>query len=635
MLCAKIILLEVLRYTRKNNMCGIAGYTGKSVEGVLCKMSALLAHRGPDATGYDNTKDIHLVHRRLKVIDLESGMQPMKTTDEQLIVIFNGEIYNHRELRSELESKGHKFQTDHSDTEVLLHGFREWGESLPERLNGMWAFCIYDKERERLFLSRDRFGQKPLFYTQTREGLVFASELTAVAAHPAVSTNISTNSLQKYFAYGFIPHPHTIYEGVFKLAGGFNLTFDLVSSKLSTKRYWSYEIEPDYSLLKCNQNDLAEELLSLLSQATKRRLESDVDLGILLSGGIDSSAIAALASKHADTVSTFSIGFDRKSYDESPYSTRVAELIKSKHYLNTVTIDKTFESLPYVLSQLDEPQGDDSLLPTYLVCKTARESVTVALGGDGGDELFSGYEPFKFWRWARRYNIYLPKQIHAGVNFLTSHIPASNNYMSLSLKLKRFFHASGLKMEVWIPALMSPLRINDIIDLLGEDTDIDSIYSEAIESWNNCKSKWVGDKITQYYVDYYLQDDILAKTDRASMMNSLELRSPFLDIDLANFARKLPHQLRIKGGTTKYLLKKALEPLLPRDILYRGKQGFSPPTGDWFANGSLAINSIDNGIINMNTAKHLLSEHKKGNNDNRLFLWNQLALDYFLQRGNE
>ena len=613
-------------------MCGIAGYTGEFIEGVLDNMSTSLSHRGPDATNTFNTQEVHLAHTRLKVIDLESGAQPMTTQDKRLTVIFNGEIYNHKKLRKELENKGHKFQTNHSDTEVLLHGYREWREELPNKLNGMWAFCIYDKELKTIFISRDRFGQKPLYYTHIREGLVFASELSAIEKHPFSQTNISTLSLQKFFAYGFIPHPHTIYERVHKLPGGHNLTYNINNSKLSIKKYWSYNIEPNYNLLDKNKAELYEELRTLLSQATKRRLESDVELGILLSGGIDSSAIAALAAKEVDKLSTFSIGFDNKSYDESSYSTQIANLLNSDHHLSILTLEKTRDSLAEVLSRLDEPQGDDSLLPTYLVCKTAKEKVTVALGGDGGDELFSGYEPFKFWRWARRYNLYLPSLAHKGIEMLTNIIPASNQYMSLSLKLKRFFHASSLKMPVWIPALMAPLQLNDIAELFADEIEIDNIYSEAIECWDGCKSNWVGDKITQYYVDYYMQDEILAKTDRASMLNSLELRSPFLDIDLADFARKLPHQLKIKNGTTKHILKKALEPILPKEILYRSKQGFSPPTGDWFANGSLKLRGANELFHNDQTATRLLSDHQHKVNDNRLFLWNQLTIEYFLDR---
>ncbi len=612
-------------------MCGIAGYTGEHIAGVLTRMSNAMAYRGPDAANFFNTKGLHLMHRRLQVIDLESGAQPMSTADNQLTVIFNGEIYNHRELRKLLEDKGHSFCSDHSDTEVLLHGYRQWGEELPEKLNGMWSFCIFNSEEETLFISRDRFGQKPLYYTQTATAFIFASELGGIEAHPLCSREISELSLQKFFAYGFIPHPRTIYKNVRKLPGGHNLSYNLQTKRLTIKRYWHYEIEPDYSLLQ-RKEELQEELITLLDRATARRMDSDVPLGVLLSGGIDSSAVAALASRHTENLATFSIGFDADSYDESAYSDRVAELLNSRHHPTRLTLEHTRDYLPEILSRLDEPQGDDSLLPTYLVCKNAREHVTVALGGDGGDELFSGYEPFKFWRWARRYNIYLPQALHRAVNSLTGRIQASHRYMALSLKIKRFFYASGLSMPVWIPALMAPLQLQDISELFDKPLALEDIYSEAISCWNNCRSRWVGDRITQYYVDYYLQDEILAKTDRASMLNSLELRSPFLDIELADFARRLPHQLKLHAGTTKYILKKSLEKILPHDILYRPKQGFSPPAGDWFASG--ALNLRDRVCPAEKPAKiaQLLEEHKSYKHDNRLFLWNQLTLGYFMDR---
>ena len=615
-------------------MCGIAGYTGRFTDGILEKMSTALAHRGPDACGFFNIPSVHLVHRRLKVLDLESGTQPMSTADNLLTVVFNGEIYNHKELRRELEQKGHTFHTNHSDTEVLLHAYREWGEYFTTRLNGMWAFCIFDQQQNQLLLSRDRFGQKPLYYTHNNGNLIFASELSGIEQHPQAVTDISETALQKFFAYGFIPHPHTIYRQVHKLPGGYNLVYNLTDSQLRLNRYWKYTLEPDYSLLKVSQDDICTELRHLLAKATNRRLESDVALGILLSGGIDSSAVATFAAKSNPEISTFSIGFDQKSYDESAFSTRVAHQLKTRHHLKTLTLEHTRNDLPAILQQLDEPQGDDSLLPTYLVCRTAREKVTVALGGDGGDELFLGYEPFRFWRWGRRYNIYLPDCLHRFIENLTRKLPRSDRYMSRNLKLQRFFHASGLKMPVWVPSLLAPLHLQDIADLFNQNIELDELYSEAIASWNNCQSQWPADRISQYYVDYYLQDEILAKTDRASMLNSLELRSPFLDIELADFARKLPYQLKVKHGTTKYILKKALEPLLPKDILYRGKQGFSPPTSTWFSNGSLSLQGRQIVGINSGKTEQLLQAHKDGFSDNRLFLWNQLALEYFQQRIN-
>ena len=462
----------------------------------------------------------------------------------------------------------------------------------------------------------------------------FSSELSALTLHPEVEKNICPQSLQKYFAYGFVPHPRTIYQHINKLPGGYNLNYNLKTNTYTTEKYWSYVLSPDKSLLKRDSRELNEKTEELLKKAVKRRLQADVDLGILLSGGIDSSAIAAFASREKNSLKTFSIGFTSSSYDESTYSSKVARMIKSDHTLQKLDIDQTIKLLPDLLQRIDEPQGDDSLLPTYLVCKLAKEKVKVALGGDGGDELFCGYEPFRFWRWARRYNLYLPGITHQAVNKLINLIPASNQYMALSLKLKRFFHASSLKMKVWVPALLAPLQLKEIIELTNIETNLEDLYSEAIVSWENCHSNWAGDKINQYYVDYYLQDEILAKTDRASMLNSLELRAPFLDCELADFTRTLPWQLKVRMGTTKYILKQALRNILPDDILFRGKQGFSPPAAAWFQKERLQINQFKTSLLNSQAAEKFFQKHRQQTDDHRRFLWNQFALENFIKANN-
>lgn len=612
-------------------MCGIAGYIGKTIDGVLGKMSSTLHHRGPDSSGEYIVQPVHLAHTRLAIIDLPQGVQPMHTIDSMLTVIFNGEIYNHKELRLELEDAGHTFITDHSDTEVLLHGWREWGKELPTKLNGMWAFAIYDKNSNKLFLSRDRFGQKPLFYTLQDNNFVFGSELTALKKHPGISCNNDEMSLKKYFAYGFIPHPRTIYQNIFKLPGGHNLTLDISSMKFSIEKYWEYKIEPTTEIPNNPLESWGEELRELLSEAVKRRLMSDVPLGVLLSGGIDSSAIAAFASQHTDNLQTFSIGFKEKSYDESPYASRVAKMLGTKHHLSMLSVGDTKNFSQFVLENMDEPMADDSLLPTFMVCKETRKKVTVALGGDGGDELFAGYEPFRFWHLARRYNIYLPRTIHRAVESLVSLIPASQNYMALSLKLKRFFHASGRGMKFWVPALLAPLSIDEISDLTDSKNDINEIYSEAIKSWEGCASNHHVDRMTQYYVDYYLQDEILVKGDRASMLNSLEVRCPFLDINVADFARKIPAKYRIQKKITKYILKKALEDVLPHEILYRSKQGFSPPTGKWFQNNEASFFSDSPRYGKSDFLTRALNDHQANRNDQHLYLWSQLVLDTYLR----
>lgn len=610
-------------------MCGITGFAGDGDDACLDRMTDALTHRGPDERGVYRDGRLALGHRRLSILDLAQGQQPMTTVDGRLTVVYNGEIYNHRELRADLEAHGHVFRTDHSDTEVLLHGWREWGTHLPERLNGMWAFAVYDRDEKLLFLSRDRFGQKPLFYHHHGDTFVFGSELDALGAHPAVPRAIDPVSVQKYFAYGFIPAPRSILRNVCKLPAGHNALYRLRESTLTVQRYWQFRPEPADTLPPGGEAEWCEELRHHLRNAVRRRLMADVPLGILLSGGIDSSAVAAMASGDRETVHTFSIGFQERSYDESPHAARVARHLGTDHTLSMLSQEDVRAHGLSVLDRMDEPMADDSLLPTYLVCREARKRVTVALGGDGGDELFAGYEPFGVLHWARRCRDYLPRPVHAALEALIGCLPASPRYMSLEFKCKRFFHGALCRDALWIPVWMSPLFPEDVAELLAEPVDPESLYEEAIQAWEGCPSPDPIDRATQYYIDLYLQEEILVKGDRASMMNGLELRCPFLDIDVVNFARKIPAAYRLRGGTGKYLLKKALEPLLPRDILYRSKQGFSPPTGHWFRDGSLAFEKTERTAAEATFLETALAAHRNGKRDHKLYFWAQLALDRF------
>ncbi|MFP5238390.1 MAG: asparagine synthase (glutamine-hydrolyzing), partial [Acidobacteriota bacterium] len=395
-------------------MCGICGFAGLGDRAALEAMNARQAHRGPDGAGFwqHARRNVGFGHRRLAIIDVASGAQPMSTADGGLTVTFNGEIYNHAELRAELEAKGHRFQTHHCDTEVLLHGYREWGEALPERLSGMWAFCIHDAGRDRLFLSRDRFGKKPLYY-HLRPGLfAFASELTALLEHPEVPASVSPLALKKYFAHGFIPAPNSLYEGVLKLPGGHNLSVDLADFSGRVSRYWAYRVEPMETLPRDPEAEWAGQIRELLDKAVARRLMSDVPLGVFLSGGVDSSSVTALAVRHADGLRTFSIGFEEASFDESAHSLRAAGLYGTIHQQDTLGLNKALDLLPDLAARLDEPMGDSSLLPTYLLCRQTRPHVTVALGGDGADELFAGYDPFKALAAAEAYARLCPKPVH-------------------------------------------------------------------------------------------------------------------------------------------------------------------------------------------------------------------------------
>ncbi|GHS97388.1 asparagine synthetase B [Planctomycetales bacterium] len=608
-------------------MCGIAGYCGAEREAVLEKMAAALAHRGPDGAGFYHDRRVHLAHRRLAVIDLSAAAaQPLSTAGGELTVVFNGEIYNHRELRRELSGRGHRFQTDHADTEVLLHGYREWGANLPEKLDGMWAFAVHDRTARRLFCSRDRFGKKPFFYTRQNDVFAFASELTALRAHPDLTFVIDPLSRQKYFAYGFIPAPRSLYRSVAQIPAGHNLTLDLTDLSLRVAPYWDYVVEPQ---AVADEPRLTAELLDVLTRAVKKRLAADVPVGVWLSGGIDSSALAALAARQG-RIATFSIGFTETSYDESPFAATVARHLNSDHHLTRVTEQDALRENAALLQKLDMPFADDSLLPTYLLARATRQHVTVALGGDGGDELFGGYEPLRYWQWAWRYRRYLPRGLHPAAAWLADRASARRHYLALSFKLRRFFRASGQSPKIWIPALLAPLTVAEIADLLGDAAPWEEIYSEAIAAWDSCASPHPVDKMTRYYVKLYLPDQLLPKVDRASMFNSLEVRSPFLDRDVADFARRLPAAYLVKnglfgGGASKYLLKKALRGILPEEILTRPKQGFSPPAAQWWRTGELTLPPLRYGKPAF--AARALAEHRSRRRDWNLYLWAQLALE--------
>jgi asparagine synthase (glutamine-hydrolysing) len=610
-------------------MCGICGFAGPGDEAVLTAMNTRLAHRGPDGAGtYHHSADnLYFGHRRLAIVDLASGAQPMTTVDGELTVTFNGEIYNHAELRRDLETRGHRFQTDHCDTEVLLHGYREWGADLPGRLSGMWAFALHDATHGELFLSRDRFGKKPLYY-HARPGLfAFASELSALAAHPGVPRDQDLAALRKYFAYGFIPAPSSLYSGVYKLPGGCNLSVTLADASVRLSRYWSYRVEPMDSLPADPEGEWGEQLRELLALAVKRRLMSDVPLGVFLSGGIDSSAITALAARHVTGLRTFSVGFAEASFDESAHSLRAASLFKTLHHQDTLSLDKALDLLPDLASRLDEPMGDSSLLPTYLLCRETRKQVTVALGGDGADELFAGYDPFKALAWAERYAALCPRPVHQALRLLAARLPVGHSNMHFSFKVNRFLAGLSSPKQLWNPVWLGPVEPAALSELFATPCDPEEVYSEAIQAWDEAQSPDLVDKTLEFYAKLYLQDDILVKVDRASMLCSLEVRAPFLDAAVVDLARRIPHGFKFRRGVGKYILKKALTPLLPADILHRKKKGFGAPVGHWFQEGRLTLSDVRlPSALDARFTARMEQEHREGRADHRLLLWNLWVL---------
>lgn len=598
-------------------MCGIAGFVGAGGSADLQRMTRRLTHRGPDAEGYFEKADagVFLGHRRLSIIDLAGGAQPMVSADGSFAIIFNGEIYNHPELRRELLGKGHVFATDHSDTEVLLHAWREWGEGMLSRLNGMWAFAIHDSRTGGLFLARDRFGKKPLYYFYRNGTFAFASELTALLEHPLAPRNQSEIARVKFLAHALIPAPHSAIEGIFKLPAAHHLTLAPGSESPRITRYWRYTLEPEES--GKSESALASELLEILTRAIRRRLVADVPLGIFLSGGLDSSTIAALAAREIQSAKpqTFTIGFKEPSFDESSFAARVADYLKTEHHTDTLGLDAALEVMPRIFDLLDEPQGDGSLLPTWLLCRFARRHVTVALSGDGGDELFAGYDPFRALRMAGLYSKMVPRPLHKALRLLAARLPVSHANISLDFKIKRTLRGLDHPSRLWNPVWLGALEPSELARLTDSRFSIEEIYSEAIEAWESCSVQNPVDRTLQFYTEIYLQDGILAKADRASMMNSLEVRSPFLDIEVANFARRLPHHYKLRSKTTKYLLKRAVEELLPHDIIYRSKKGFGTPVGSWLRSGRIAPEA------NSPMLREKLSAHLAGKSDERLYLW--------------
>jgi len=628
-------------------MCGIAGFVGTGDRGVLQRMTDAIRHRGPDAEGLwiDEPKGVHLGFRRLAIVDLAGGSQPMWTADGQLGVIFNGEIYNHAELRAELEKLGRVFRTDHSDTEVLLHGYAQWGDKFVERLNGMWAFVIYDRARQRLFGSRDRFAKKPFYYFHENGTFGFASELNALRQHPSCPREISRLSLKKYFAYCYIPAPRSIYERVWKLPGGHSLSLDLTTGTLKTWMYWEFVLwnpierlmrKDEAAMIKYGDTaQLEAGIVEALERAVKCRLMSDVPLGVFLSGGIDSSAIAALAARHMGEgqLNTFSIGFSDPTFDESAYARLVADRIGAKHHHQALELDDAARLAPELVAQLDEPLGDGSLLPTYLLSRFTRQHVTVALGGDGGDELFAGYDPFRALKKAALYRKLVPKPIHAGIRHLAAMLPVSHANISWDFKIKRTLMGLSYPSPLWNAVWMSALDPRELRQLFHEPTDLEEVFSEALEAWDHCAHRNLVDRALQFWTNLYLRDGILAKVDRASMLCSLEARSPFLDRDFVDLARSIQWPLKLHGGETKWILKRALSKLLPREIVYRPKKGFGMPIGRWlresrfeFAHDA-ARPHMDAGFAGRKVLAHI-----GGKSDERLFLWSYWVLCEWLKK---
>lgn len=590
-------------------MCGICGYVGRQEPEWLVRMRDTLTHRGPDEAGLFQDEQVGLGHRRLSIIDLHSGSQPMSSPDGMLVVVFNGEIYNYRELRSQLSQRGYAFRT-HSDTEVILRAYEAHGVRCPEFLDGMFSFVLYDRRRRWLFGARDRLGKKPLFYTsrpmgrgRARVAFAFASELKALRAHPQIAGRLplSEEALVTYLLNDYVLGEQRIYEYVRGLEAGGAFQFGLPESDrpgLRTWKYWDLAFDragPERETRAEPIPEIRQRVLQLLRGAVEKRLVADVPVGALLSGGIDSSTVVALMKefKPADHIETFSIGFDDPSFDESVYAQQVASHLGVRHYLKRFSAAEMLRRVEHTIELLDEPFADPSILPVSMLCEFARQRVTVALAGDGGDELFAGYDPFRAVRAADWYRRWVPLWLHQRfLAPLTQWLPASTRNMSLQFKVSRFLRGAcadpRLRCATWMGA-MNLEQFGRIAPDLVQRWNAERAYAPILAAYDKLEAMDADsvDQALQFFQRFYLVDDILVKVDRASMMHSLEVRSPFLDTSLVEYVNGLPPALKLRGRVTKYLLKESLlygdgrGPIVPREIIHRRKKGFGIPVARW------------------------------------------------------
>lgn len=624
-------------------MCGITGKLNFKADEPVSKtligqMNNLLTHRGPDDEGLWVRGQIGLGQRRLSIIDLSpTGHQPMTNEDSTIWITYNGEIYNHAELREKLEKKGHRYRGN-SDTETILHLYEEYGRECVKHLRGMFAFALWDQPNRRLLLARDRFGQKPLLYAHTADGLVFASEIKAVLQDPSVSTDLNELAIHHYFTYGYIPNPLTAFQSICKLPPATTLLWQ--NGSISIEKYWTLSYTPKLNL---SEAEASEQLLELLRESTRLRLMSDVSLGAFLSGGVDSSAIVALMAETMDEpVKTFSIGFDDSSFNELHYARQVAQRYGTDHHEYVVTPD-TLAVLPELVWAYGEPYADSSALPTYYVSKEARQFVTVALNGDGGDEAFTGYERYLAVRLAAKYEK-IPRFLRQNIiNKLAQYLPESTHRKDPLRRFKRFVLAmdnspeqryarwviladNETKARLYTPEFQARMATVDSLDLL-EDAYKLADSDDFVE-----RTQFVDNSL-------YLPDDLLVKVDIATMIHSLEGRSPFLDHKLAEFAAQLPIHYKLKGRQSKYLLKKTLQNHLPSSILYRDKQGFGVPVGRWFRGELRQVaydvlldsRTVNRNICNPNTVKILLDQHVSGQVNNWSKIWQLLVLELWFR----
>ncbi|MDZ7829189.1 MAG: XrtA/PEP-CTERM system amidotransferase [Halofilum sp. (in: g-proteobacteria)] len=617
-------------------MCGIAGVFDTRGQreippSLIERMNTVQYHRGPDDGGVHVEPGLGLGHRRLAIIDLSpAGHQPFFNDAGDVGVVYNGEIYNFRELRTELEGLGYRFRSN-CDTEVIVHGWSAWGEACVDRFRGMFAFGLWDREQQTLFLARDRLGIKPLYYALLPDGtLLFASELKALAEHPDLPREIDPCAVEDYFAFGYVPDPRSIFRHVRKLRPGHRLSVRRGEPVPESEAYWSLRFPDDHHA--GDVDALGEELIARLREAVEIRKIADVPLGAFLSGGVDSSAVVAMmAQAGGDPVKTSSISFGQPEFNESAWAEQVARRYGTDHEVREVSPDD-FSLIDRLAGLYDEPFADSSAIPTYRVCELARSGVTVALSGDGGDEGFGGYRRYRWFVQEQRVRRLLPRALRAPVFGAAGRLYPKLNRAPRFLRAKATLQSLALDpLEGYLDSVAvvkTPLRER----LYSREFQRELQGYHAVEVLRAHAANGPEDPLLQaQHLDFhtYLPGDILTKVDRASMAHSLEVRVPVLDHHLMEWAAGLPPGLKLHRGEGKYLFKRALRPYLPDDILYRRKMGFAVPLAHWFRgplaqrlrDELLAPELLDSGLFDADSIRHLIDQHQAGDWDHSAPLW--------------
>ncbi len=624
-------------------MCGLSGFVSLADKRADCaivrRMSATLRHRGPDDEGYFVDGPVALGHRRLRIIDLTTGHQPIANETGSVHAILNGEIYNYRSLTDTLRARGHRFTTS-SDTEVIVHAWEEFGEDCLAHFNGMFAFALWDAERQTLFAARDRMGEKPFYYAERNGWVVFASEVRALLAHPEIGRDLDLRGLSRYLASGYLPDPHTILEGVRKLPAGHSLT--VASGRLRLNRYWDLTFKPREAsgAPPGDANAWASALWDALCTSVRHRLVSDVPVGIFLSGGIDSSAVTAAARAVAPghRFESFSIGFEEASYSEEPFARAVAERLGTEHHQFAFTAADAAALLPRLGDLLDEPLADPAFLPTLHLARHTRAAVTVALSGDGGDELLCGYPTFLAvapMAWMSR----LPSGAVRAADRLIDLLPSSSRYGSPGFLLKQFFRGAAHSPDVATQIMMGGLTLAEQESLVGPSV---RAACASFDPYEDVAQTMVGapaddpiGRMIYHHCKLYLAGQTLVKMDRGTMAYGVEARAPFLDPDFVALACAMPSSLKLRGWTTKYALKRALAGRLPEEILRRRKQGFGVPIAQWLRGPlrPLLEETLDParlrrvGLLAPERVARLVAEHGAGHRDHRKVLWSLLVFE--------